>query len=624
MHTLWWLPQVADWREKLKTAHDWDELVQLANAQLDPVQTLQLDRRLQALGNDIPQGCQQPPIRLAILSSFTVDPLLPGLRVAALRRGFWMQTYAGDFGQYRQELLDGKSGLHRFQPNVVLFAFDAPHLLSTGPGHEAGDVEASVQSVIDSLKLFWRQAQEHFSCQVIQQAILPTPLPVMGGNEHRLTGARRRQVAELNYRMRAAAEGARVEILSVDDLAMRLGLDNLHDPVLWHRAKQEITPAAAPYYGDLCMRLVAARRGRSGKCLVLDLDNTLWGGVIGDDGLEGIVLGQGTALGEAYVHFQNYVRDLTHRGIILAVCSKNDEANAISPFDKHPEMILKRDDIACFVANWQDKASNLRHIAQQLNIGLDALVFADDNPFERNIVRRELPMVSVPELPEDPALYARCLSDAGYFEALEITAEDRERVKLYRADQAREVARQQSTDLAGYLGSLDMKLVWRHFDRLGIQRIVQLVNKTNQFNLMTRRYTEAEIAAILEYPQALGLQIRLTDKFGDHGIIAIIIGRMTPTREMEIETWLMSCRVLGRGVEEACSDLLVQQARKMGATALVGRYKPTAKNGMVAEHYAKLGYAPTGSRDNGETGWRLDLNSDYQPRETPIETVEGS
>jgi FkbH-like protein len=249
-------------------------------------------------------------------------------------------------------------------------------------------------------------------------------------------------------------------------------------------------------YGDLVGRLIAAMRGRSRKCLVLDLDNTLWGGVIGDDGIEGIHLGQGTALGEAYSAFQRYVVRLADRGVILAVCSKNDEATARRAFE-HPEMVLRWGQIGCFVANWRDKVSNLRSIAQQLNIGIDALVFADDNPFERDLVRRTLPEVAVPELPEDPALYAHTIADAGYFEALAITDEDRRRGRQYQANRLREELRSGSTDLDGYLRELDMELIARPFDVMGIPRIHQLINKTNQFNLTARRYTEAELRGML-------------------------------------------------------------------------------------------------------------------------------
>jgi FkbH-like protein len=429
-------------------------------------------------------------------------------------------------------------------------------------------------------------------------------------------------IDRVNQQMRTAADDEGVDILALDARIAEDGLAAWHNPVLWHRAKQEISPAAAPFYGELVARLIAARRGLSSKCLVLDLDNTLWGGVIGDDGLSGIALGQGSALGEAYVAFQRYAKDLSRRGIILAVCSKNDEDNAWTPFDQHPEMVLKRADIACLVANWEDKVTNLRSIAQALNIGLDALVFADDNPFERNIVRRELPMVAVPELPADPALYGRCIADAGYFEAPAITWEDRARAAQYQGNAQREASRSASTDLAGYLASLQMRLEWHPFDPIGQQRITQLINKTNQFNLTTRRYTDADVAAAMHAKDALTLQLRLTDRFGDNGVIGIVIARPRESGNGEwfIDTWLMSCRVLGRQVEQATMNLLVECASEAGAQTLIGEYRVTAKNGMVQQHYEKLGFTQIPAHEDGVTTWRRAI-ADFAPFQTCIETI---
>jgi FkbH-like protein len=281
-------------------------------------------------------------------------------------------------------------------------------------------------------------------------------------------------------------------------------------------------------------------------------------------------------------------------------------------------MILRREEIASFAANWTDKASNLRAIAEQLNIGLDAIVFADDNPFERNIVRRELPMVAVPELPADPALYANCIAAAGYFEGVRLTTEDRLRTRQYQANAERAAARASTTDLEGYLRSLDMELRWRRFDAVGLPRIVQLINKTNQFNLTTRRITEEEATAMMADPRLLTLQVRLLDRFGDNGMIAVVIGRLAatgsadPTADMLpadllIETWLMSCRVLGRGVEEATLGLIAAEAARLGADRLIGEYRPTAKNGMVREHYPRLGFAPLSETSDGVTRWALPL-----------------
>jgi FkbH-like protein len=370
----------------------------------------------------------------------------------------------------------------------------------------------------------------------------------------------------------------------------------LHDVVMWHRAKQEIAPRAAPFYGDLVARLVAASRGKSAKCLVLDLDNTLWGGVIGDDGMEGIVLGQGSAEGEAFVAVQAYAKGLAARGVALAVCSKNDDAVARAVFEQHPEMVLRMGDIACFVANWRDKASNIREIAATLRLGVDALVFVDDNPAERAQVRREVPEVRVVEVPEEPALVAGVIAASGYFESVGVTGEDLARSGQYAANLAREAMKPagDGSDMAGYLQSLRMRLVWRRFDRVGLGRIAQLINKTNQFNLTTIRYGEDEVAGMIDAAGVCGLQFRLVDLFGDNGMIGVVILRDEGGGGWGIDSWLMSCRVLGRQVEAAMLGVVVEVARGLGARALRGRFVASGRNDMVREHYARLGFMPVG------------------------------
>lgn len=621
---MYWLPASPDWSQRVSALPGtaeltvWQELVKLARVRLDFPETVRLDRVLRRrFGSTPPAGLDTRPVRLSILSSSTVEHLFPGLRVGALRHGLWTELHTPAYGQYLQELLDPASSLHQFAPDTILFAFDAAHLFG---GNETASANAAVAAAT-RIRDLWRKARESFRCAIVQQTVLPTALPRLGHNEHRLPGAPLRLIRTLNEQLRAMAAEEGVDLLALDEAVSTHGLTAWHDTALWHRAKQEVTPLASPHYGEFVARLLAARQGRSAKCLVLDLDNTLWGGVIGDDGLDGIKLGQGSALGESFVAFQQFARDLSRRGIILAVCSKNDEANALAPFEKHPEMLLRRSDIACFVANWDDKATNLRRIAQTLNIGLDALVFADDNPFERNLVRTELPMVSVPELPEEPALYAQCLADAGYFETLTVTDDDLERSRQYQANLQREALKESTTDLGGYLRALNMELQWAPFSTLGLQRIMQLINKTNQFNLTTRRYTEPEVEALLGDPGALTLQLRLIDRFGDNGIIGLIIGRLTSAEELDLDTWLMSCRVLGRGVEKATLNLIAAEAARLGARRLVGTYRPSAKNGMVREHYSRLGFAPLGPRasdaGDGSTQWTLDLATCI-PAEVPM------
>jgi HAD superfamily phosphatase (TIGR01681 family) len=431
MTELHWLPEIPDWRARLRglaggPGSIWDNAVALANARINFVLTNALDESLRRLLSGPPEGLATKSVRLAVLGSSTLTHLLPAIRVAGLRRGIWIDTYENDYGQYWQELSDPNSALHEFRPTAVLLALDA-HDLTAGvtAAMDAETADAALTDVTERIRSTWRRAREALHCPVLHQAALPVHPRLLGNNEHRLAGSRAAFLTTLNARLRTMADEEGVDILALDDRSAHDGIRAWHDPGLWHRAKQEISHSAAPMYGDLVGRWIAAKQGRSFKCLVLDLDNTIWGGVIGDDGPEGIELGQGSPLGEAYVAFQNYARELSRRGVILAVCSKNDEANALEPFEKHPEMVLRRGDISSFVANWSDKAGNIRAIAEELNIGLDSLVFIDDNPFERNLVRQELPMVAVPEVSDDPTFYPAALADAGYFEGLAVTDEDR-------------------------------------------------------------------------------------------------------------------------------------------------------------------------------------------------------
>jgi FkbH-like protein len=628
MTELHWLPTIPDWRQRLRAlggepSGAWDAAVALANARLNFVLTNALDETVRRLLPAGPEVLATKKVRLAVLGSSTLTHLLPAIRVAGLRRGIRIDTYENDYGQYLQELSEPGSALHAFQPTAVLLALDAWHMTAgVTAGMDADAADAALEEMKGRIAEAWRLVRGAFRCPVIQQAILPVHLPLLGNNEHRLPGSRAWFTTRLNQAIRAMAEPEGVDVLAVDDRAARDGIGRWHDPALWHRSKQEVTPTAAPLYGDLVGRWLAAKQGRSFKCLVMDLDNTLWGGVIGDDGPEGIALGQGSPLGEAYTAFQEYARELSRRGVILAVCSKNDEANALEPFEKHPDMVLKRGDIASFVANWQNKADNIRTIAQELNIGLDALCFIDDNPFERNLVRQELPMVAVPEVSDDPTGYPVALADAGYFEGLAVTEEDRERTSQYQGNKAREALKAAVTDLPSYLRGLEMQLIWKHFDKIGLQRIVQLINKSNQFNLTTRRYTDEDVVAVMADPDAFGLQLRLTDRFGDNGIIAIIIGRLLADKDLYIDTWLMSCRVLGRQVEPTTLNLIAQEAVKLGARRLVGEYIPSKKNAMVKDHYARLGFTVMHADEAGGNRNVLDL-AGFTPAETFIHVTEG-
>ncbi|WP_213979272.1 HAD-IIIC family phosphatase [Sphingomonas sp. dw_22] len=613
MSGLHWLPDDPSWRPRLKALREsaaspqaWSEAVALANLRMDAMQTNALDATVRALfGAALPAGLAAKPIRLALLGTCTMTHLHGAIRVAGLRRGTWIDIYENDYGQYLQELADPASALHAFRPDTVLLALDAHHLclgLST-----AQDLEAHLRERTAHIAECWRLLRQSFRCPVIHQTPLPVHPRLIGLNEHRHPASAAHFIDALNRDLRRLAEDTGVDLLALDGRAARDGLAAWFDPDLWYRAKQEVSPAAAPMFGDLLGRLLAAQQGRSFKCLVLDLDNTIWGGVIGDDGMAGIVLGQGSPLGEAYSAFQGYVRDLVRRGVLLAVCSKNDEATALEPFDAHPDMTLRRADIASFVANWTDKPANLKAIATDLNIGLDSLVFVDDNPVERALVRQELPMVAVPETSDEPIASIRALEDGGYFESIAVTEDDRARTAQYQDNRGREAVKASATDLDSYLLSLDMELTVKPFDTIGLRRTVQLINKTNQFNLTTRRYAEEEIRAVMADPGAIGLQLRLTDRFGDNGTIAVVIGELQEDGDVLIDSWLMSCRVLGRQVESATLNLIAARALKLGGRRLIGEYLPTARNGMVKDHYARLGFTLIETRDDGASRWVLDL-----------------
>ena len=619
-----WLPSCGDVSAALQSitaseapAERWIALRRLAAHDHDIASLTRVDNAIRReIGRFGADAARLQPVRLALLGTSTISHLAPGIRVAGLARGLLVEVYEPAYAQARQELANPSSGLHGFSPDAVLFATDPYALFATSETLLMSAVD-EIDAAVEGLRSQWRRARETWHAIVVQQIPFNPYLRIAGENEARLPGSAASRLRMFQQRLRDAAAAEGVDVIDLDYWAMRKGLEAWHVPALWYRSKQDVHPAATPFCGDLAARVLAARYGKSAKCLVLDLDNTLWGGVIGDDGITGIVLGQGSAGGESFVAMQAYAKRLAARGVILAVCSKNDDVVARQAFEEHPEMVLRLSDIGCFKANWQDKAGNLKAISATLNIGTDALVFVDDNPRERALVRRELPDVMVPELDDEPANYPRLVADSGFFESVEITEADLQRTELYqaKAQLASEIAT--ATDLDSYLASLEMKLRHAQFDSAGMQRIVQLINKTNQFNLRTRRYSEPEVAGLLGDPNVVTLQLRLLDRFGDNGIIGAIVGKLDRySAELTIETWLMSCRVLGRQVEQATLNLLVEAARERGATALVGEYIPTDRNAMVADHYEKLGFMPV-EKGTEASRWRLDL-AGYRRFEPPI------
>jgi FkbH-like protein len=396
-----------------------------------------------------------------------------------------------------------------------------------------------------------------------------------------------------------------VHLNDVEQLSAVLGKKRWFDTRAWNESKIALGLDCHPHYADRLAATLGAAFGRSKKCLVLDLDNTLWGGVIGDDGLHGIKLGPGQPEGEAFGQFQAYAKALKDRGVLLAVASKNEPENALLPFREHRDMVLKESDIACFVANWEPKDGSIRTIAKRLNIGLDAIVFFDDNPAERQIVAANLPDVTVIAVPEDPSLYVQALDEANLFDTLGVTEEDRIRGDFFQQGQAREELVASSGSYDDFLRNLEMRAVVEPIHAGNVGRVSQLINKTNQFNLTTLRMSEAEVQALIEDPDAYTSTVRLDDRFGSNGLISVVLAR-SEAGALTVTNWLMSCRVLKRGVEVLEMERLVKHCRERGLGAVIGRYIPTEKNKLVANHYADLGFVEVAADRTGST-WRLDL-----------------
>lgn len=540
-----------------------------------------------------PQLPALPTLRVAVLAGSTVDPLVDLLGLWLLLAGFRLEAYNAPFNSWRQQAMDPKAGLDAFRPDLVWFFLTARDLRLDDGGSALGDLRAAVGQVASRLAV-----------PVFVNNAEPSAHRVLGNLEAVHAEAASRRVLRHNEEL-AAGLPPGCTVFDLAHQAACFGLNRWEDARLWFHSKH---PFALDAFGPVAFagaRLVAALRGRSRKCIVLDLDNTLWGGVVGDDGAQGIRIGAtGGAAGEAFAAFQRHLLALSRRGIALAVCSKNDDTLAREPFRTRAEMVLGLDDFAVFRANWSNKADNIRAIAQAMNIGTDALVFVDDNPAERAQVRAELPEVAVVEMPEDPSDYVAALAAGGWFETLALSDEDRLRAKAYRDNAAREQAFAEGSNIEAYLRDLDMHASWGLADAGRLPRMAQLLNKTNQFQLTETRYAEAELAALAADPGHWVGWFSLRDRFGEHGLISVVVVR-TEGAQAHIDAWAMSCRVFSRGMEDLAFAVICRELAARGVTELVGRYRPSPKNGVVATLYERLG----GVRDAapGDARWRFDL-----------------
>jgi len=588
----------ADWGSRIRA---------LAGHFLDVNQSIALAKSIAKLRGG-PSTAGLSAFRLGLVSNATTDFLKPALVAAAARFGILLEIVAADFDQAAQEAVDPGSRINTAKPDGVLLAMDhrgLPFRATANAPWPLFDADGAGRQLNDIRQGF--HANSNAVCLV--QTIAPPPQLLLGSLDIATAGTLRNSISKLNAQIVQDAARSGDILIDVDWLAGFVGLDQWYDDRQWHIARLPCATVALPLYADFVCRTLAAIRGRSRKCLILDLDNTLWGGVIGDDGLDGIALSPGDARGEAFRAVQQTAVDLRRRGVVLAVCSKNDEAAARQPFQSHPEMLLKEADISVFVANWDDKATNIERIARQLELGLDALVLLDDNPVERAQVRSALPEVAVPELGSDPSDFPRILLSAGYFESTAFTREDLTRADMYKGNAERAQAFEGARNLDDFLRSLQMEVEFARFRASARKRITQLINKTNQFNLTTRRYTEQQIAALESSAEHYTLQITARDRFGDNGMIGVVICRIG-SEQWDIDSWLMSCRVLNRGIEQAVCNRLVRDMQRAGATRLSGWYIPTPRNTIVANLFERLGFARAPDAASGlEERWVLELGN---------------
>jgi FkbH-like protein len=551
-----------------------------------------------------------PSVRIAFVAGVTLDHFVDALRYWVLQNGLRLESLIVPFGTGRQQIKDSDSDLYRFKPDIVWF-FSHPNDLRLDPGVfvDDADGERIVTTALTTVHDDAATVAERNGGWVVANNLPAAADRVFGNLEGAVHGTSAGIVRRYNDSLAQALPTASV-VFDIAHVAASFGLERWEDERLWCHSKHPFSLAANGRVAFAAARLVSAARGGARKCVVVDLDNTIWGGVVGDDGIDGLTLGvDNGAVGEAFVRFQRWLKALSARGIAVAVCSKNDPQIAREAFARHPGMVLTLDDVAVFRANWENKADNIRAIARELNIGLDAVVFVDDNPAERALVRAELPQVAVPEMPEDPAAFIATLSAGKWFETIGVSNEDRQRTASFRANSARAEAESSATDLPTYLRGLSMHAHWGAVNDATFQRVVQLINKTNQFHPTTTRYTAQDVQRMADSDGFWVGHFSLADRFGDNGIIAVAILRFED-RTAHIDTWAMSCRVFARTMEQFTFANLARVARARGCTRIVGAYQRTAKNGVVAELYPSLGGTSIDVTDAGASRWEFRLDQD--------------
>ena len=538
---------------------------------------------------------QLTSIKIAVLGDTATQFIVQALKGEGIDHNINLQIWEADFNQIERQVLDPSSELYEYSPESVLIFKSSHKLLLKYNKLDLSNQPKLADSEMASIKDLVANIHNNISAKVIYFNYAEIDDSVFGNYASKTESSFLFQLRKLNYElMTFAAKNTNIDIVDLSSIQNTIGKLKFTQASIYINSEMIISIDALPLVAKRTVNLIAAQKGKINKCIILDLDNTTWGGIIGDDGMENIQIGS-LGIGKAFSEFQYWVKKLKNRGVVVCICSKNTESVAKEPFEKHPDMVLRLEDISVFIANWENKADNIRHIQSILNIGFDSMVFLDDNPFERNMVRENIPDITVPELPEDPANYLEYLYGLNLFETVSVSNEDLERTKLYQTEAARVQVHSSFTNEDDFLENLEMQSTIQAFNNFNSPRISQLSQRSNQFNLRTIRYTEGEIKGMAESDKYFTFSFTLDDRFGENGLICVIILEKLDDNTIFIDTWFMSCRVLKRGMEYFVLNYLVSFAKEKGFSTLKGEYLSTQKNEIVKNHYKDLGFELQGS-----------------------------
>lgn len=558
---------------------------------------------------------------IAILGGSTTTDIREMLELFLLNYGIRPVFYESEYAQYWQDAMFENKELKTLAPDVIYIHTSNRNITAYPEITDSyDDIVKLFEQQMSHFTAMWERLYDVYHCTVIQNNFEYPYYRILGNQDAADIHGRINYINRLNDAFyNFAREHDWFLINDINYQSASFGLEKWSDPFYWHMYKYALSTEAIPYLSLQVANIIKALFGKNKKAIALDLDNTLWGGVVGDDGVENLELGQETSMGQAFTEFQEYLKSLSKTGVLLNIISKNDEENAYAGLD-HPQMILKKDDFISIKANWEPKSSNLIQMAEELSLLPESFVFADDNPAEREIIRQQVPGAAIPALTEVEH-YISAIDHGGYFEVVKLSADDLKRNDMYKENAARIRQQQTFTDYRDYLLSLSMKADIKPFEPIYMSRIAQLTNKSNQFNLTTRRCTAEEIESLASDDSFITLYGKLSDCFGDNGVVTVVIGQLKDDT-CDIILWLMSCRVLKRDMEYAMMDELVRICKLRGINRINGYYYPTAKNGMVKDFYDDQGFSKASEDDAGNTTWQLDISGSYENKNTVIKVNE--